>query len=153
MLMPQWCRSKFHGHQHTGCTTMHTVHDCSYSTHMHVSTLGRVTVTMSNTAKLHVCVIKQSGRNRQKTMTIWACAKFKTLHYSFTHAVQGAKVAKLGHICSWDFTWVAKYLVVQMDLSRWKAVVVGSLLFTGLWIADNSYQGEHNSTQRLNSKI
>ena len=65
-----------------------------------------------------------------------------------------AKAAKLWHICSRDFTRVAIYLVVQLDLSKWKTV---HCLFTGLQLADNCRQGgqSHAITreQRLNSNI
>ena len=38
-----------------------------------------------------------------------------------------AKAAMLWRACSQDFTRVAVYLVVQMDLSRWKVVCCGKL--------------------------
>ena len=62
------------------------------------------------------------------------------------------KAAKLWCICFQDFTQIAVCVVVQVDLSKWKAVyIVGSLLFTGLWIANNGRQGKQ-ITSKLENK-
>ena len=45
-----------------------------------------------------------------------------------------AKTAKLWHTCSRDITWVAVYLVVQVDLLKWKAFRCGQPTFH--WILD-----------------
>ena len=65
------------------------------------------------------------------------------LSYIDAGSMPGAKAAKLWRTCSLDFTMVAIYLVVQIDLSRWKVVCSGYLGFTIDNIADNSRQGEH----------
>ena len=68
-----------------------------------------------------------------------------------------AKVAMLWRACSRDFTRVAIYLVVQMDLSRWNVFRCGKL--TLHWILDcwqrPSRWANHAITrqQRIDSKI
>ena len=68
-----------------------------------------------------------------------------------------AKGAMLWHACSWDFTRLAVYLVVQMNLSKWKVVCCGKL--TLHWTLNcrqqPSRRANHTITrqQRIDSKI
>ena len=90
------------------------------------------------------------------TCIIWACARL-TRHHQWCKQRAQYKAAMLWRACSQDFTRVAVYLVVQMELSRWKVVCCGQL--TLRWTLDRwqrpSRWAHHAVTrqQSLKSKI
>ena len=120
--------------------------------HTHISTQCMQVTIAINAPKLHLCVhssgtvgIGYVHRRLSITMsmcTIWACARVNTSSASGVPG-QGCCTAKFRCACSWDFTSVAVYLVVQMDLSRWKAVCCGQL--TIHWSLDH-WQGQSRLT-------
>ena len=111
------------------------------ATHIHVSTLCRdskwVTVAIINQLS-YLCVLKQSSRNwllHTEDLAIQWAREQSFIHKYICYAMAQAKAAKLWCVCSRDFTRVNIYLVVQVDLSSERQFIVGSLLFTGLWIS------------------
>ena len=92
-----------------------------------------------NAAKLQLCVLKQNILIGCRPCT--QKLDRRHVHNEHVHILgvcacqsksamgQGCCTAMLWHACSWNFTRVAVYLVVQMDLSRWRAVCGGQLTF------------------------
>ena len=84
-----------------------------------------------NAAKLQLCVLKQnrSRLGTQKTYKYNTCAQSgcvsdQTCYHQLCMCCTRAKTAKLWHICSWDFTQIGVYRVIQMELSSLKQTVV-----------------------------
>ena len=62
------------------------------------------------------------------------------MHTNTIQVAAWVKPAKLQHACPQDFTSVTVFLVIQWTFQSERQFTVGSLLFTVLWITDNSRQ-------------
>ena len=118
LIQTAWA-SAYWMHYHTYMTA---------ATNLHASTLGRVTVA-TNTAnqqsnKSRLCRLhrRHTGSSTMSTEQSGACVK-----YTITAAWTKAATAKLWCACIRDFTWIAVFLVVQVDFSKWKAVCCGQI--------------------------
>ena len=148
VLMPPWWLQPPPPHMHTGCGYLPYL-----TAYMYASTVT-VANQSSSLSRTGSRLWTQKTINTMSTCTIWAyVCQLNVIITDRSTKLARPKAAMIWRACSRNFTRVAVYLFVQMELSRWKVVCSGQLT-PGLSLADNGRQGawaQHAAVTRQQS--